>query len=61
MSISPITMEDEVPPPFADRPDNQADLPLAVDEIDDVDEDVSEDMSDDSQNAKEGWKSWDEG
>ena len=61
LSVDTVVVEEEVPPPFADRPDTNGHLPRAVDEIDEVEEHIVEDTSENSENTKQEWKSWDEG
>ena len=53
--------EDEIPAPFADRPDRVGELTRVVDEIDSVDDSVPESSENASENTERSWKTWDEG
>ena len=61
LSMDAIPVKEDVPPPFADRPDNDGHLPLAIDEIEEIEEIIVEESDDRSENVEQGWKSWDEG
>ena len=53
--------QNEVPAPFADRPDRVGGLSRVVDEIESVDETVAEDDGGAGTTDERNWKSWDEG
>ena len=53
--------EDEIPAPFADRPDRAGELAKVVDDIETVEESVPQSIEDDGKPTEGGWKSWDEG
>ena len=53
--------EDEIPAPFADRPDRVGELTRVVDEIDSVDDSMPESSENVSENTERSWKTWDEG
>ena len=53
--------EDEIPAPFADRPDRVDKLTRVVDEIETVDDSVPESSEKEVENTERSWKTWDEG
>ena len=53
--------QNEVPAPFADRPDRVGGLSRVVDEIESVDESVAEGDDESGDTDERNWKSWDEG
>ena len=53
--------EDEIPAPFADRPDRVGQLTRVVDEIDSVDDSAPASSENDGGNTERSWKTWDEG
>ena len=53
--------EDEIPAPFADRPDRVDKLTRVVDEIETVDDSVPESSENEVENTERSWKTWDEG
>ena len=53
--------EDEIPAPFADRPDRVGELAKVVDEIETIDESVPRSSEEDGGATEGSWKSWDEG
>ena len=55
------SIEEEVPPPFADRSDEVRHSPLAIDDVDNVDESIPSNDDEDTAEKKDEWKSWDEG
>ena len=69
----PPPTEQEVPPPFADRPDRTGEMDRIVDEIESVEDPISsgnvlrnklglDDSNEDvAENSDPNWKSWDEG
>lgn len=61
LSMPNESIEDEVPPPFADRSDGGTHTPLAIDEIDNVDESIPSSDDVDAVEKEDEWKSWDEG
>ncbi|MEE3083717.1 MAG: hypothetical protein VX320_06505 [Candidatus Thermoplasmatota archaeon] len=61
LTVTPIAVEEEVPPPFADRPDDEVNLPRAIDEVEEINEEISDDVKDEMGSEKQEWKSWDEG
>ena len=53
--------EEEVPAPFADRPDRTSELSRVIDEVESVEEIVPDSGTERVDEPKKGWKSWDEG
>ena len=53
--------EDEIPAPFADRPDRVGELTRVVDEIESVDDSMPEASENDGETTERSWKTWDEG
>ena len=53
--------EEEIPAPFADRPDRVGELTKVVDEIESVDDSMPESSENDVDNTERSWKTWDEG
>ena len=53
--------EDEIPAPFADRPDRVGELTRVVDEIESVDDSMPESSENDGETTERSWKTWDEG
>jgi len=53
--------EDEIPAPFADRPDRTGELARVVDEIESVDDSMPDTSENDGGNTEHSWKTWDEG
>jgi hypothetical protein len=54
-------LEEQVPAPFADRPDRNGEHSRVIDEIESVEETVPETTGDEVVESQKGWKSWDEG
>jgi hypothetical protein len=61
LTVAPVVVEEEVPPPFADRPDAETHLPRAIDDVEEVNEEISDVGINEAGNTKQEWKSWDEG
>ena len=61
LTIQQQPPEDEIPAPFADRPDRAGELAKVVDDIETVEESVPQSSEDDGEPTEGGWKSWDEG
>ena len=61
LTIQQQPRENEIPAPFADRPDRAGDLARVVDEIETVEESVPQSDEDDGESVERSWKSWDEG
>ena len=53
--------EDEIPAPFADRPDRMGEISRVVDEIESVEERGIVDIVEDGDPNERNWKVWDEG
>ncbi|MEC8927097.1 MAG: hypothetical protein VYB17_02420 [Candidatus Thermoplasmatota archaeon] len=53
--------EDEIPAPFADRPDRTGELTKVVDEIESVDDSMPVSSENDGETTERSWKTWDEG
>lgn len=53
--------EDEIPAPFADRPDRTSELTRVVDEIESVDDSMPISSENDGENTERSWETWDEG
>ena len=61
LTIQQQPHENEIPAPFADRPDRVGDMMRVVDEIETVEESVVQSVEDDGGSTERSWKSWDEG
>ncbi len=61
LTIQQQPHENEIPAPFADRPDRIGDMVRVVDEIETVEESVVQSVEDDGESTERSWKSWDEG
>ena len=61
LTIQQQPRENEIPAPFADRPDRVGDVARVVDEIETVEESVPQSNDDGGESSERSWKSWDEG
>ena len=61
LTIQQQPHENEIPAPFADRPDRVGDMMRVVDEIETVEESVVQSVEEDGESTERSWKSWDEG
>ena len=61
LTIQQQPRENEIPAPFADRPDRVGDVVRVVDEIETVEESVVQSVEDGEESTERSWKSWDEG